>query len=214
MRPRSLFDCAAGVALLASALTSSVHAQGSRPSTSPDRLCLNALASQDVQVGAASLRSLTVRQAICGCLLATRLQADETMQAAARRCLSSTSPAEQDFALSSAALAQLSDALGPPGSTREFIPPKLDSSRCDLPKYPEASRRLEATGTSGVAIRIDKRGRVADGIVTTSAGPTPGHKLLDVTALFSLMQCRFEPGSYRGDSIESWTQISYVWKLE
>jgi TonB family protein len=87
-------------------------------------------------------------------------------------------------------------------------------SSCKLPEYPAASRRAEATGNTRLAFHISANSDVIDGEVMTSAGTSPAHKLLDVTALFSLMQCRFEPARDRGQTLDAWTEVVYKWKLE
>jgi TonB family protein len=116
--------------------------------------------------------------------------------------------------LPSAILAQLEDAYTTDVVARGFSSPKADFDSCKLPEYPVAARRAGATGSTKLTFHIRANSRVIDGEVTKSAGKSPSHKLLDVTALFSLMQCKFEPAKFRGQPIDAWTEVEYRWVLE
>jgi TonB family protein len=129
-------------------------------------------------------------------------------------CITTAAPVEKVVPLSPAILALLEDAFASEPVTRGFSSPKSRLDSCKLPEYPAASRRTEATGSTRLAFHIRADSTVIDGEVVKSAGSSPAHKLLDVTALFSLMQCKFEPARFRGEPLDAWTLIEYQWKLD
>lgn len=65
-----------------------------------------------------------------------------------------------------------------------------------------------------IALLIGANASVIDGEVTKPSGSSPAHRMLDAVALFSIMQCRFEPARLRDQPLDAWTEIEQVWKLE
>jgi len=129
-------------------------------------------------------------------------------------CISRAAPVERVVPLPSAVLAQLEDVFTNESASGGFSNAKAKIDSCKLPEYPAASRMAEARGRTTLAFHIRADSRVIDGEVTKSAGSSPAHKLLDVTALLSLMQCKFEPARFRGQPLDAWIEVEYVWKLE
>jgi TonB family protein len=77
--------------------------------------------------------------------------------------------------------------------------------------YPEASRRLNETGTTRVSFTVSPGGRLtAFGVVRSS-----GHLRLDFAALIKLAGCRFQSATLEDGTPTSATlEVEYVWKLE
>lgn len=214
---RSIHPKVAASALLLLA-ASCGHAQ--TLTTPADRLCAQALSNRGARLAIPVLTSLPVREASCACLASavSGRQAEPSIKALIEahvgECIARAAPAEKVVPLPSAVLAQLEDAFAREPVARGFSSAKAKLDGCKLPEYPSASRRVEAAGTTRLAFHIGADSSVIDAEVTHSAGSSPAHKLLDVTALFSLMQCKFEPARFRGDPLDAWIEVEYRWKLE
>ncbi|MDF3036946.1 MAG: energy transducer TonB [Paucimonas sp.] len=78
------------------------------------------------------------------------------------------------------------------------------------PEYPARALRDELEGTTIVAFLIGTDGRVADSRIEKSSGS----KDLDNAAKVGLGRCKFTPGTIDGVPQESWTKVTYVWKLD
>lgn len=188
--------------------------------TPADRLCVQALSDRGARLAIPVLTSLPVREASCVCLASavSGQQAEPSMKALVDahvgECIARAAPAEKAVPLPSAVLAQLEDAFVREPVARGFSGAKAKLDGCKLPEYPAASRWAEATGSTRLAFHIGANSAVIDAEVAHSAGSSPAHKLLDVTALFSLMQCKFEPARFRGDPIDAWTEVEYRWRLD
>jgi protein TonB len=85
----------------------------------------------------------------------------------------------------------------------------VDFSSCNKPTYPINSLRNEEQGTVRLQFLIDLNGQVADSKIVNSSG----FRALDAAAKKALSLCRFEPGTIDGRPQQSWTVVSYVWKL-
>ena len=91
----------------------------------------------------------------------------------------------------------------------------MEAAKCTRPDYPNAARRVEATGTSKIRFQIDPAGRVVNAEVLRSAGPSREHRMLDRAAVQSLSQCAFQGGlDSRGRPKGGFATVEYVWKLE
>jgi TonB family protein len=189
-------------------------------SASPDVLCARALAGRGARLEIPVLTSQPVREASCSCLAdaVSGRPAEQSVRAAvaanAGECIARTVPVERVGLLPPAVLAQLEDAYAQGPTARGFSSPKSIFEGCKFPEYPAAARRAEATGRTRIAVHISANSSVIDGEVTKSSGSSPAHKMLDAVALFSIMQCRFEPARLRDQPLDAWTEIEYVWKLE
>jgi TonB family protein len=91
---------------------------------------------------------------------------------------------------------------------------KRGKKGCRKPEYPSIAVRKEVTGVVTMAFLVDSNGRVRGARVVRSSGDTPSHKLLDATALAYIGDCEFRPGTFDGVTVQSWTKIQYVWKIE
>lgn len=185
-----------------------------------DHLCARALAGRGARLEIPVLTSQPVREASCSCLAVavSGRPAEQSVGAAvaanAGECIARTVPAERVRLLPPAVLAQLEDAYAQGPTARGFSSARTIVEGCKFPEYPVAARRTEATGRTRISLHIGADSRVIDGEVTKSSGSSPAHKMLDAVALFSIMQCRFEPARQRDQPLDAWTEIEYVWKLE
>jgi TonB family protein len=126
-------------------------------------------------------------------------------------CISRAAPAERIADLPPAILGNIHDALTNDLTSNGYVSAKANFAACDSPDYPPAALSVNARGNTLLTLKISKTGKVLDGTVLRSAGQSPAHKLLDVTALLSLMQCKFEPAFWQGNAIEAWTEVEYKW---
>lgn len=201
--------------------TANVNAQNMAPQAM--QLCDRALANIGARQAVPSFASPAVREAVCTCVKAgaplsenqsPEEAAAEYMQTIVAQCTSRAVPAERFKALPVAVLGKLRDAIEGPDVPSRFITATANLDDCKKPEYPQASLRFEASGHTLLSFKISASGKVLDGFVIRSAGPSAAHKLLDVTALFALMQCKFEPGYWRRKAVESWTEGEYKWQLQ
>ena len=193
---------------------------------SPERRCANSLSDRGIVAGTPALSSSAVRARACGCIaasLSTRasIQADKApgntatnrLDDVARSCVARAIAEEPIPHLPARTIASLSDAYEKPTEPPSFVPGKVALSSCARPEYPKSAAQRNATGTTRLSFQVDQSGKATDGAVVGSAGPNAAHKVLDMTALFSLMQCDFEPATLNGGAIESWVEVTYIWKL-
>jgi TonB family protein len=99
-----------------------------------------------------------------------------------------------------------------PGGTpvnRRVLAKILNVDEC-RPKYPPESLQANEAGTTVVWLRIAADGAVMDASLSRSSG----HHRLDDTAVQALSRCRFSPGTFDGQAVESATTISYRWRIE
>lgn len=87
------------------------------------------------------------------------------------------------------------------------------TSKC-TPQYPAYAARAEATGSTRVALLINRFGKVSKARIARTAGDTAAHKLLDFTTVAALWDCKFDAGTIDGTEVEMWISIDFVWKLE
>jgi protein TonB len=88
---------------------------------------------------------------------------------------------------------------------------KIDAAKnCRPPEYPAVSRRMEEQGRVVLDMLVDLDGRVTDSKVAQSSG----HPRLDEAAREALSLCKFQPATVDGKPERTWSQISYVWKLQ
>jgi TonB family protein len=78
------------------------------------------------------------------------------------------------------------------------------------PTHPSESLQANEVGTTVVWLRIAADGAVLDASVSRSSG----HRRLDDTAVQALSRCRFSPGTFDGQAVESATTVSYRWRIE
>jgi TonB family protein len=191
-------------------------------STGPrsELLCGRAMANGGARVLMPSLTSPSIRDSVCACIgaslkgIPSEPSTALSIEVLATDCIRRAAPAESIGTLPPSVVAQLDDAFAHESAPQSYFAPKADFRSCKLPEYPPRSLRAEAVGTSRVAFRISADGKVLDAEIVGTAGVSPAHKLLDVSAMFSLMQCPFEPAKLRGKTVEAWTEVSYVWKLK
>lgn len=200
--------------------TANVKAQQSIPEATHG--CERALSDMGARQAIPSFNSPAIREAVCICVKAdptfrgsdvSEQSATESMQSIVAQCASRAVPAEKITALPVAVLVNLQDAMNRLDAPKSFVDAKANFSACKRPEYPQASLRVEASGDTLLAFKISDSGQVLDALVIRSAGTSAAHKLLDVTALFSLMQCKFEPAYWRSKAIETWTEVEYRWLL-
>jgi TonB family protein len=213
-------------AMLAAAAAS---AQAPQPAAAGD--CDLALRAPAATGAVPALALPSVRQRACECLKTaqaadagsvadgsgTLLQYSATVS----RCVGAAVIAEPIPVLPARTLHALSMAANPPPPRAEPLPsrapprPSLKSgSTCKQPEYPVAAARSGTTGTTRPVFHIGLNGDVIDADILKSSGKTLHHKLLDMAALMSLMQCVFSPAVVNGVAVEATTQVEYVWRLE
>lgn len=90
------------------------------------------------------------------------------------------------------------------------VPAVVDARACQKPEYPRKSVRNEEQGTVTLQFLIGLDGRVVDSRIEKSSG----FKDLDNAARAALSLCKFKPGTVDGKPEQSWTKMTYVWKLE
>lgn len=111
-------------------------------------------------------------------------------------------------------VAGLASAMTPAPASRGVTLPRIQfEGACAKPEYPAAALRAEATGTTGLMMRVNTKGDVSDAYVLRSAGPTREHKLLDAVTMSTLRTCRFAPATEGGEAIDAWIAMQYVWRL-
>lgn len=81
---------------------------------------------------------------------------------------------------------------------------------CKRPHYPAESIKLHHTGTVTLGFLVGKNGKVKDSKVTKSSG----HVALDEAAHTALTKCTFKPATAKGQPVEAWAAVQYVWTLE
>lgn len=136
------------------------------------------------------------------------------MSAAISRCISAAIAAEPLPAVPARTVRAVSAIIESPDQ-RRFVPASFSFDDCrKRPEYPAGAARADATGKTRLAFHVGADGKLLDGRIVGSAGKTLPHKLLDLTALFSLMQCGFRAASLDGEAIEGSALLEYVWRLE
>ncbi len=101
------------------------------------------------------------------------------------------------------------DSAGGVPVNRRVLAKILNVDEC-RPKYPPESLQANEAGTTVVWLRIAADGAVLDASVSRSSG----HRRLDDTAVQALSRCKFSPGTFDGQAVESATTISYRWRIE
>jgi TonB family protein len=101
------------------------------------------------------------------------------------------------------------DSPGGPPVTRRVLAKIVNVDEC-RPKYPPESLQANEAGTTVVWLRIAADGAVLDASVSRSSG----HRRLDDTAVQALSRCKFSPGTFDGQAVESATTVSYRWRIE
>lgn len=212
----------------AMAATAAASAPAPLPAASGD--CDMALRAPAATGAVPALVLSSVRQRACECLKAA--QASEAgavpdgsgtllqYSATVSRCVGAAVAAEPIPALPARTLHALSLAADAPPPRAEPLPPRTPrpslriGSACKPPEYPAAAARSDTTGTTRLVFHVGPKGEVIDADILKSSGKTLHHKLLDMAALMSLMQCVFSPAVVNGVAVEGTTQVEYVWRLE
>ena len=86
----------------------------------------------------------------------------------------------------------------------------VNTSTCERPEYPSASRRLEEEGSVKLKFLVGTDGKVIDSQVEKSSG----FRRLDEAARQGLLKCQFKPASVGGIPQQSWATMTYTWRLE
>ncbi|CAN7347860.1 M56 family metallopeptidase [Massilia sp. LjRoot122] len=81
---------------------------------------------------------------------------------------------------------------------------------CERPHYPAESLAQKHTGTVTLGFLVATDGSVKDTKITKSSG----HRPLDESARTALAKCTFKPATTKGQPVEAWTAVQYVWTLE
>lgn len=202
-------------------------ASAQQTSVTPTARCIGALADRGLATPTPALNSSSVRARACNCIAESHAAsasnqlsvdadaiASQRLNDMARSCISKAIAEEPIPPLPARTMAALADAYERPGEPPRFIHAKVDFSTCERPEYPKSAAQRDATGSTRLAFRVAQSGKATDGFVVGSAGADPAHKVLDVTALFSLMQCQFKPATLNGSAVESWVDVTYIWRLQ
>ena len=86
----------------------------------------------------------------------------------------------------------------------------VNSTNCEKPEYPSASRRLEEEGTVSLRFLVGVDGKVIQAEVEKSSG----FKRLDEAARAGLSRCAFKPATVDGKPEQGWATMKYTWRLE
>jgi TonB family protein len=204
-------------------------AQAPQPAASGD--CDMALRAPAATGAVPALALSSVRQRACECLKTaqaaeagsvpdgsgTLLQYSATVS----RCVGAAVAAEPIPVLPARTLHALALAADAPPARAEPLPPRTPprpslkiGTACKPPEYPVAAARTDTTGTTRLVFHVGPKGEVIDADILKSSGKTLHHKLLDMAALSSLMQCVFSPAIVNGVAVDATTQVEYVWRLE
>lgn len=188
--------------------------------------CERALSDQGLSHMIPALKLKSVRSNACVCILGNSF-AEKTssassgntgiyrdLEGSAKSCITSAIAAEPTPDIPAVILASLRDAMQNPRISPAFVEPKLIKSSCKPPDYPTTALDAQAAGATKLAFQIGVRGKPTDAEISRTAGRSAAHKLLDVTALFALMQCDFEPATLNGKPVNAWVEVTYVWKLQ
>jgi protein TonB len=95
------------------------------------------------------------------------------------------------------------------------VAPKVNFNQdCEVPGYPPAAARAQATGEVRIKVTVGTDGRASATEIEKSSGPTREHKLLDRAAETAIRNsCKFTPGTLDGKPEPLTTTVVYVWKL-
>jgi periplasmic protein TonB len=77
--------------------------------------------------------------------------------------------------------------------------------------YPDASRRAEEQGTTGIRVTVGTDGRVKNCEVVRSSG---FNRLDERACQIASRRWRFTPATENGQPVESLSTVNYVWRLE
>jgi len=77
--------------------------------------------------------------------------------------------------------------------------------------YPDASRRAEEQGTTGIRVTVGVDGRVKDCNVVRSSN---FNRLDERACQIASRRWRFTPATENGQPVESLSTVNYVWRLE
>ena len=86
----------------------------------------------------------------------------------------------------------------------------VNSTNCEKPEYPSASRRLEEEGTVSLRFLVGVDGKVIQAEVEKSSG----FKRLDEAARAGLSRCAFKPATVDGKPEQGWATMKYTCRLE
>ena len=86
----------------------------------------------------------------------------------------------------------------------------VNSTNCEKPEYPSASRRLEEEGTVSLRFLVGVDGKVIQSEIDKSSG----YKRLDEAARAGLSRCQFKPATLDGKPEQAWASMKYTWRLE
>ena len=88
--------------------------------------------------------------------------------------------------------------------------PRVDTSTCSRPVYPEEDARLKNAGTVTMQFLIGADGWVVESKIQKSSG----YSSLDEAARAGLAKCRFRPATLEGKPVRAWVGVQYVWTPE
>ena len=86
----------------------------------------------------------------------------------------------------------------------------VNTSTCERPEYPSASKRLEEEGSVKLKFLVGIDGKVVDSQIEKSSG----FRRLDEAARQGLLKCQFKPAIVGGVPQQSWASMTYTWRLE
>lgn len=94
--------------------------------------------------------------------------------------------------------AHASDKSGPSGA----------AAACPRPEYPEQARKQNHQGTVKLRFLLGADGKVRRTLVAS----TSGYPALDEAARRAVSTCRFDSRLHRGEPVEEWRDIQYVFQ--
>ena len=77
------------------------------------------------------------------------------------------------------------------------------------PEYPRIAKQAGLSGTTILAVLVDRCGKVREAEVATSSGT----QALDDGALYAVKQWRFRPAEDHGQPVAVWTRVPIEFKL-
>ena len=86
----------------------------------------------------------------------------------------------------------------------------IAAGNCPQLAYPAQARLHEAVGTTEIEFEVSAQGNVTRVAIAKISGTTPGHRLLDATALETVKKCTFAPAP---GFLSATSKVSYLWKL-
>ena len=94
---------------------------------------------------------------------------------------------------------------------KRYISAVVDQTKdCFKTDYPARAKKHEQEGVVTLKFIILENGAVSNILVKKSSGSDE----LDQTAIKALSKCQFVPATEDGNSIKSWSQLNYTFRLK